>query len=93
MVICKNLDSSSENCLWFTFKDYNDLQCVFGAIYIHPEGSPDSSASIFDKLEQAIMNFCADEITYTCLMGDFNARSGLLSDFISIDEDIGDFDF
>ena len=35
------------------------------------------------------MNFCADENTYTCLMGDLNAKSGLLFDFIIIDEDIG----
>ena len=87
----KILDSSSENCLWFTLNDYYDLKCVLGAIYIPPEGSPYSSASIFDKIEQDIINFCADENTYTCLMGDFNARSGLLSDFITIDEEIGDF--
>ena len=36
------------------------------------------------------MNFCTGEITYTCLMGDFNARSRLLYDFITIDEKIGD---
>ena len=87
----KILDSSSENCLWFTLNDYYDLKCVFGAIYIPPEGSPYSSVSIFDKIEQDSINFCADENTYTCLVGDFNARSGLLSDFITIDEEIGDF--
>ena len=78
----------SENCIWFTFKDYYDSQYVFGAVNIPPDGSPYSSASIFDKLEQDFMIFCTDEITYTCLMGDFNARSGLLSDFITIGEDI-----
>ena len=52
-----------------------------GAIYIPPEGYPYSSAGIFNKLEQDIMNVCA----FTFLM------RGLLSDFITIDEDIGDF--
>ena len=63
----------------FTF-----LQRVLSSIY--------SSLSIFDKLEQDILKFCTDESTYTCLMGDFNARSGLFSDFITIDEDIGDLE-
>ena len=85
------LDNSSENCLWFTFNDHYDLKCVLGAVYIPPEGSPYSSVSIFDKLEQHIINFCANENTYTCLMGDFNAKSRLLSDFITIDDEISDF--
>lgn len=78
----KILDNSYENCLWFTFDDYYDLSCIFGAVYIPPEGSPYSSVSIFDKLEQDIIKYCSDDKTYTCLMGDFNASSGLLSDFI-----------
>ena len=86
-------DNSSENCLWFTFTDSYDTKCVLGAVYIPPEGSPYSSVNIFDELEQKIINFCANENNHTWLMGDFNARSGLLSDFISIDEEIGEFTF
>ena len=66
------------------------LIVFWGLFTFHRRVHPYSSASIFDKLEQDIVNFCADESIYTCLMGDFNARSGLLSDFITIDEEIGD---
>ena len=55
MAICKCLDSSNENCLWFTFSDYYNFICVLArAIYILSEGSPYSSASIFDKLNNKL---------------------------------------
>ena len=56
------LDNSSENCLRF-----------MGLYIFHQEVR--HTVNIFDKLEQDIINFCAEN-THTCLMGDYNAKSG-----------------
>ena len=84
----KILESSSENCIWFTFKEYYDIQCVFGLLTFLQRVLRIALLVFLTSLNT--MNFCTGEITYTCLMGDFNARSRLLYDFITIDEKIGD---
>ncbi|WAR27624.1 hypothetical protein MAR_013328, partial [Mya arenaria] len=64
------------------------MKTVF-AIYIPPEGSPYSSIEIFDQIESDIVDFRSEGLL-VCMIGDFNARSGLLSDFISVDQHISD---
>ena len=82
------LNCSDENCIWFKVENtLLDCNCVFGAVYIPPEGSPYSSIDIFDKIEQDVINFHSDNLKVG-LFGDFNARSGLLDDFVEVDHHI-----
>ncbi|WAR15016.1 hypothetical protein MAR_005121, partial [Mya arenaria] len=83
-------ENSNDNCIWFQIDEsILDTKCVFGAIYIPPEGSPYSSIEIFDQIESDIVDFRSEGLL-VCMIGDFNARSGLLSDFISVDQHISD---
>ncbi|WAR01333.1 hypothetical protein MAR_007891 [Mya arenaria] len=52
-------------------------------------GSPYSSIEIFDQIESDIVDFRSEGLL-VCMIGDFNVRSGLLSDFISVDQHISD---
>ena len=61
---------------------------LIGAVYLPPERSPYSSIECFDKLEYDILNFTSESDSYLCLLGDFNARSGILSDFTILNENI-----
>ena len=87
----KVLDDKNENCLWFELNlNTNCKKILKGAVYLPPEGSPYSSIDLFDKLEYDILNFTSESDSHLCLLGDFNARSGTLSDFTDIDENIAD---
>lgn len=82
------LDISHENCFWFTFKDSN---IVFAVTYIPPEGSQYSSIEIFDKIENNIIDVNAQFVDHSIIMlGDYNSRTSLLSDFVDIDRYISD---
>ena len=56
--------------------------------YLPPEGSPYSSHEPFDKLEFDISNFTSDSDNDFCVIVDFKAQSGMLSDFTDLDENI-----
>ncbi|WAR17083.1 hypothetical protein MAR_031677, partial [Mya arenaria] len=79
------------NRLWskICFFENSNENCVFGAIDITPEGSRYSSIEIFDQIESDIVDFRSEGIL-VCMIGDFNARSGLLSYFISVDQHLSD---
>lgn len=61
-----------------------------GAVYLSPEGSPFSSIELFDRLEYDILNFTSGNDSYLCLLGNFNASSGILSDFTDLVGNIAD---
>lgn len=87
----KVLDDKNENCLWFELNvNTNCKKIIIGAVYLPLEGSPYSSIELFDKLEYDILNFTSESESHLCLLGDFNARSGTLSDFTDMDENIAD---
>lgn len=67
----------------------NNIKFVFGVVYIQPEGSSYGDIEIFDRLESDIVSFCTEN-TKICLVGDFNARTGLLSDYIDFSRIISD---
>jgi hypothetical protein len=84
------LESSSQNVLWFKIEEnFLGENCIFGAVYIPPEGSKYSSISIFDDIENNIIEL-ADHESKICLLGDFNSRSGKLNDFANFDHHISD---
>lgn len=62
---------------------------MFGVIYIPPEGSKYSDISIYDQIESEIVSLLTDNVKI-CLVGDFNARTGLLSDFVDFNNIISE---
>ena len=82
------LDISHENCLWFKFKD---SKIIFGIVYIPPEGSFYGSLETFDVNESNIIeiNSQFDNSSFV-MLGDFNARTSNLSDFVNVDPFISD---
>ena len=61
----------------------NDL--FIGIVYIPPEGSRFYKNDMFSKIEESILNmYCNSE--HIMLIGDFNARTGILNDMCSLDE-------
>lgn len=88
------LKGKSENVLWFTFKNNVIISdCViFGAVYIPPERSHYSSIDIFDVIENDIIDFVSDSNSNAkiCLLGDFNAHTGISPDFVGVDDHISD---
>ena len=84
--------ASSEFVIWLTVnKEYLGFDFVLGAVYIPPEGSPYSSHDAFENIEDDIINLCNNFTAPVCLVGDFNARSGTLPDFVNVDEHMLNF--
>jgi len=82
------LEMSNENCLWYKFKSSDS---IFATIYIPPEGSLYGSIDIFEKIENDINNIMSvyDNSSFI-LFGDFNAKTGKLSDLLIYDPFIVD---
>ena len=75
-ILIKVLDDKNENCLWFELNFSSVIKKIFiGAVYLPPEGSTE----FFDKLEYDVLNFTSESDSYLRLLGDFNARSSILS--------------
>lgn len=87
----KVLKGSSDNVIWFSVDNslFHDL-LLFGAVYIPPESSSYSSMSIFDDIENDIINLNSDNKYRICLLGDFNAHTSDANDFVCINEHICD---
>ena len=82
------LERSYKNCIWFQLDEaLLNARCVFGAVYIPPEGSSYSSINIFEQIESDIVDFRSQDLL-VCMLGDFNARCGTVADFISVDTHI-----
>jgi hypothetical protein len=62
------------------------MKCIFGAIYIPPEGSTYSNIDIVDRIEGYIIDFQTRTFSVCMLI----ARTGTLSDFADIDRYISD---
>jgi hypothetical protein len=84
-------DVMSKNVLWlFVNKNVINYDFVLGTVYMPCEGSPIFDNDAYDLLTQDIIMFknrfnnCS-----ICLVGDFNSRTGTLSDFVlDTDNDI-----
>ena len=63
---------------------------VFGLVYAPRADSPYADQSVFDDIEETINNIKSeDENMAVCLLGDFNARTGISPD-VSHNDEIGD---
>ena len=83
------IDSSPQSKLiqWFTISslitDCNaDIHC--GIIYIPPIGSKYAHEDPYTELLAEVLRYCP-ESKFILLMGDFNSRTGVKDDFITID--------
>ncbi|CAC5378277.1 unnamed protein product [Mytilus coruscus] len=66
----------------------NDV--IVGCIYIPPEGSTYSNLEAFDEIENELMSLKKVSDVHTALIGDFNAKTGTLYDFVLADETLLD---
>ena len=80
------LKSSSEIALWFIVKNIVFYPILFGAIYIPPESSKYSDIDFFDVIQEDILKYNAGKDYKICLLGDFNARTGVKDDFINVND-------
>ena len=74
------------NTLWFRIGDI-----IFGIVYVPPEGSKYTDHEAFESLSNIILELMEHlECPNVCLIGDFNARTGRLDDFVVIDDKVMD---
>ena len=72
------------NVLWLLFGDV-----LFTIVYVHPEGSVYVDPEIFDKIVCTTMELLDHyNVHNMCFTGDFNARSGMLDDFVFMDDTV-----
>ena len=60
-----------------------DQPVFFGVVYIPPEYTKYSSEDAFSELQQDYLSF-SNKSTYICLLGDFNARTAIDTDFVDL---------
>jgi hypothetical protein len=76
------LQNTNENVLWFIVNDnVFDYDILFG-----PENSVYSNIDIFDVIQNDIVKYTAETRCKVCLVGDFNAHTGLKTDFTDIND-------
>jgi hypothetical protein len=101
--------SKLENCLSFIQRESQfvqwviisnvafDLQndSILGCVFVPQEGSKYSNSESFDEIEKELIALSKDSNMYSAIVGDFNAKTGTLNDFIITDErllDLFNFD-
>ena len=82
---------SSNDCLWVLL-DENILgfKLVIGALYVPCEGSKYFCNDAFDILESDIIELSCRYDSPVCLIGDFNARTGNVSDYLEFEENMAE---
>ena len=81
----------SESIIWV--KVDSRILCfefIVGAVYLPCEGSIHHSNEVFDNLVQDIIDIKSRYDAPFCLLGDFNARTGLLDDFLDVEDVLTD---
>jgi hypothetical protein len=81
--LVSQVKSENKNVLWFKIsKDLVGVDVLCGAVYFEPENSKYANSECFELLENEISNHLNTNIL---IIGDFNARTGSLTDVISDD--------
>lgn len=87
----KIIGTTSESVLWIHIdKKYLGFDFILGAVYLPCEGSIHHTNEVFDLLAQDLVHLKGKYDVPFCLTGDFNARTGLLDDFMVIEDVISD---
>ena len=81
-------DLNSDCVQWVKInKNAFGFEFILGSIYIPHEGSKYFSNTIFEDLEDDIVNIKSKyDSVPICLIGDCNSRTGILDDFASVDD-------
>ena len=66
-----------------------DKHLLLGCIYVPPEGSKYADADAFEEIESELLNFSSNDNCFA-LIGDFNAKTKTLQDFVIPDDDLID---
>ena len=69
------------------YEDLKDLKC--GHVYLPPQGSKYASDDPFQEIQEELFRFCNDAKN-TLIFGDFNARTGVIHDYVRVDECLSD---
>ena len=85
----EELDINQQDTLWLNIKNQiKNKDLILCLAYVPPEKSVYSNISIFTEIEDQLNGLLADNCNLEfCLLGDLNARTGVLSDFIDITND------
>ena len=86
------IQSESQFVQWVNISNVAfDLQndIILGCVYVPPEGSKYSNSESFDEIEKELIALSKDSNIYSAIVGDFNAKTGTLNDFIIPDETRG----
>ena len=92
----KFLKSESDFVQWVEFSDNHpgvnnlNFKILFGCIYIPPENSKFSSVEAFTEIEDELVFFSGNNNKNIALVGDFNSRTGRLSDIVELDDSLFD---
>jgi hypothetical protein len=88
------LDTSSKWVLWLLVgKDSSKPDFILGAVYIPCGITADTSETIFDEIFLDIVKIKTVHDSPLILMGDFNARTAVLEDFLTTDHETIDSEF
>ena len=77
--------NNSKYIKWLTVKSGLDKDILIGVVYIPPRGSLYTTITSFEEIQQELLDVNIDNKYYVCLLGDFNAHTGALDDFVKID--------
>ena len=74
---------------WFSYncKDVDlDKDILFRIVYIPPRGSLYTNITHFGEIQEDLLELNVVEKYQTCILGDFNAHTGTMDDFVSLDK-------
>ena len=85
------LNESSSPVLWlYAGAEVLGTEMIIGAVYLPCENSKYNSPDLFDLLRSDIYDLASKFDIPMCLIGDFNCRTGLISDFMTIESEISE---
>jgi hypothetical protein len=89
---CEIVDECNSNSiLWIKLnKQAIGFDCLICAIYLPCEGSIHHKSDFFDRIYSDIVNLNTKYNYPILLLGDFNSRTGILNDFITIEDSTAD---
>ena len=84
------IKNSESNCiLWITVgSSSKPIEFILCAVYIPCQDSTYHDDYIFEEIESDLVSFNADYNVPIILMGDFNSRTGSLSDLLDLEQNI-----
>ena len=89
---CKVIEDTNSECtLWIIVKcEVLGFTFVVGAVYLPCETSTFHQDEVFENLVNDIALIKSKHNAPICLLGDFNARTGILDDFVDFEQEITD---